>query len=385
MKKIYLDNAATTKISKEVFDEMKPYFNEKFGNSSSLHSFGRETKQALEKSREIIAKSINAKPKEIIFTSGGTEGNNFIIKGIALANKNKGNHLITTKIEHESVKSAFKFLESQGFKITFLDVDKFGFIDLNQLKESITEKTTLVSIIHGNNEIGTIQNINEIIKICKEKNTLLHIDACQSYLKTEIDVKKQNLDLITLNAHKIHGPKGVGAVYIKENIKINPLLNGGQQEFGLRGGTSNIPNIVGFAKAVQIHKKQDLIKIQKLQQKLLSEIKNNISSIKLNGPELGKNRLCHILNISFRGVEGEAILSLLNSKGIAVSTGSACSSNSLSASHVLKAIKLPEELTHSSIRFSLSKYTNEKEIQETVLILKKAIENLRKISPYWKK
>ena len=253
MRTIYLDNAATTKVDEKVVKEMEPYFTEKYGNASSQHLVGQEAKRALEESRHTIAKSINARDDDIIFTSGGTESNNFALKGLFFANKENGkNHIITTKIEHDCILNSCKWLEKQGAKITYLNVDKEGFIDLNELKNAITSETIVVSVIHGNNEIGTIQDIEEIGKICHDKGVFFHIDACQSYTKTEIDVKKQNLDLVTLNSHKIHGPKGVGALYIRPGIKIEPLSHGGGHEKNLRSGTENVSGIVGFAKAVKI-------------------------------------------------------------------------------------------------------------------------------------
>jgi len=381
-KQIYLDNAATTFISKEVLDEMLPYFNEKYGNASSLHSKGIEAKEALEKSRAIIAKSINAKTSEIIFTSGGTESNNFAIKGLVFSFPNK-KHIITTKIEHDSILKTCKWLEENGFRITYLDVDKEGFVSLENLEKAITKDTLLFSCIHGNNEIGTIQNLEELGNICKKYNIFFHTDACQSYTKTKIDVKKQNLDLVTLNAHKIHGPKGVGALYIKEGIKITPLLHGGGHEKELRSGTENIPGIVGFAKSSQIITKKDIEKMTKLRDYFVSEIEKRIPNTKLNGPRRN-NRLCNNINISFLGVEGESIVAYLNMHGISTSTGSACSSHSLTPSHVLKAIKNNKEEIAGAVRFSISKYTTKEELDFTLKILEETIKRLRKTSPLTK-
>ncbi|MEK6882166.1 MAG: cysteine desulfurase family protein, partial [Nanoarchaeota archaeon] len=258
-KRIYLDNAATTAVDLSVLKAMIPYMNEKFGNSSSTHHYGEEAKMAQEESREIIAKSINAKQKEIIFTSGGTESNNFALKGLFFSNKDSGKkHIITTKIEHDCVLNSCKWLEKQGARITFLSVDKNGFVNLEELKKSIEKDTLAVSIIHGNNEIGTIQDLEAIGKICNEKEIYFHSDACQSYMKVPIDVKKMNLDLLTLNAHKIHGPKGIGALFVREGVKIEPLLHGGGHEFGKRSGTVNISGVVGFAEAVKISSGKDI-------------------------------------------------------------------------------------------------------------------------------
>lgn len=378
--KIYLDNGATTKVANEVFEEMKPYFLEKYGNASSTHSFGRDAKQALEDSREKIAKSINAKPSEIIFTSGGTESNNLAIKGIALANKEK-NHIITTKVEHKCVLNSCKDLEEQGFKITYLDVDSKGFVDLKQLEQSITPQTILVSIIHGNNEVGAINDLEAIGKICK--NIPFHTDACQSYTKTEIDVKKQNLSMVTLNSHKIHGPKGVGALYIKEGLKLKVLQHGGEHEDGMRSGTENISGVVGFAKAVELAMKKEHVEhMTKLRDKLIRGILE-IEDSQLNGP-LEDKRLCNNTNFSFRGVEGEAIGGYLDQKGIASSTGSACSEMKLEPSYVLKAMGVSDENANGSLRLTLSRYTTEKEIEEVLKILPEIIKKLRKISPFGK-
>jgi len=380
MREIYFDNAATTKIDEKVLDAMMPFLKEKYGNASSTHLLGEEARRAIEESREIIAKAIGAKYKEVIFTGSGTEANNFVIKGLYFANKDKDkNHIITTKIEHDCVLNACKWLETQGAKVTYLDVDEKGFVDLEQLKESITDKTIVVSVIHGNNEIGTVQDLEAIGKICKEKDVLFHTDACQSFTKTDINVGKMNLDLMTLNAHKIHGPKGVGALYIKQELhnKIVPLLHGGGHEFKLRSSTENVAGIVGFAKAVKLG--MDVKKIKKLRDKLIAGLLE-IENVKLNGPE-GDKRLCNNVNVSFNNIEGEAIGSFLNSKGIFGSTGSACSSHSLESSHVLLALGLTELQANSSIRLSISKYTTEEEVDYVLEELKKIVEKLRRISP----
>ena len=381
-KLIYLDNAATTPVDPEVVKAMLPYFSDKFGNASSQHLVGQEAKRALEESREIIAKSINAKRDEIIFTSGGTEANNFTLKGLFFANQDKGkNHIITTKIEHDCILNSCKWLESQGAKITYLSVNNEGFIDLKELEGAITPETLVVSIIHGNNEIGTIQDLAAIGKVCKEKKVYFHTDACQSYTKAEIDVKKQNLNFVTLNSHKIHGPKGVGALYIrKENQdKITPLLHGGGHEFGLRSTTENVPGVVGFAKAVKNASNSNVKYMNKLREKLINGILN-IPSTNLNGTN-GDKRLCNNINVRFNNIEGEAIGGYLDSYGISTSTGSACSSHSLEKSHVLSAIGLGAIEINSSIRISISKFTKEEDIDYVLEVLPKVVEKLRKMSP----
>ena len=378
MKQIYLDNAATTKIDERVLKAMLPYFDEKYGNASSSHAKGQDAKNAMEKARKIIAKSIGAKTSEIYFTSGGTESNNWALKGIFFENPEK-NHFITTKIDHDCVLNTCKWLEKKGAKVTYLDVDKEGFINLDQLKNSITDKTTLVSIIHGNNEIGTIQDLEAIGKICRERDVLFHTDACQSFTKVPIDVKKQKVDLVTLNAHKIHGPKGVGALYIRDGIKITPLFHGGGHERKLRSGTENVPGMVGFGQAVDIADRKDIKKMMELRNELIKGLLK-IPDVKINGPS-GEKRLCNNINVSFSNIEGEAVGGYLENFGIYTSTGSACASHSLESSHVLKAIGLAPIEANSSIRISISKYTTQKEIDYFLEKLEKIVSKLRKISP----
>jgi len=377
MKHIYLDNAATTKVDEKVMKEMLPYFDEKYANASSVHSFGQEAKHAMDRSRKIIAKAISANSREIIFTSGGTESNNFALKGLFFSNPNK-KHFITTKIEHDCILNTCKWIEAQGGKVTYLNVDKEGFVDLEQLKTSITNETLAVSIIHGNNEIGTIQDLEAIGKICKEKGVLFHTDACQSFTKVPIDVKKMNLDLVTINSHKIHGPKGVGALYIKEGTNITPLFHGGGHERKYRSGTENVSGIVGFGKSVDVRSKKDVKKMEELRDYFIEKLLD-ISNVTLNGPKA--KRLANNINISFNNIEGEALGGYLENEGIYTSTGSACASHSLETSHVLKALGLGPLQTNSSIRISISKYTTKEEIDYVMEKLVKIVEKLRKISP----
>ena len=379
MKQIYLDNAATTRVDDEVVKEMIPYFNEKYGNASSQHFMGQEAKEAMERARKIIAKEIGAKSHEIIFTSGGTESNNLAIKGLFYSNYPKKNHIITTKIEHDCVLNACKWLETKGAEVTYLDVNSEGFVDVNELRNAITDKTFLVSVIHGNNEIGTIQDLDAIGKICKEKGVFFHSDACQSFTKAKIDVKEQNLNLLTLNSHKIHGPKGVGALYIQEGIKITPVAHGGGHEKKLRSGTENVPGMVGFGKAVDIANEKDVQKMEKLRDKIINEILE-IPDTKLNGSR--EKRLCNNVNISFSNIEGEAIGGYLENEGICTSTGSACSSHTLETSHVLQALGLSAIQANSSLRVSISKYTTEEEIDYFLDALRKVVKKLRRISPF---
>jgi len=374
MKSIYLDNAATTRVDKQVLKAMKPYFTEEYANPSSKHPAGIKSKEVVGRARKIIADKIGAKTSEVIFTSGGTEANNLALKGLFYANYPSKNHIIITKIEHDSILNTCKWLEEQGAKITYLNVDKEGFVDVKELEKTITTKTFLVSIIHGNNEIGTIQNIEAIGKLCKIKGTLFHTDACQSFTKVPINVNKMNIDLMTLNAHKIHGPKGIGVLYIKEGTKIIPLLHGGGQEKGLRSGTENVAGIVGFAKAVEVCKNNDINKMIILRNKLIEGLLE-ISDIKLNGPI--NNRLCNNVNVSFKGINGEILLAYLENQGIYCSVGSACMSNTSEKSHVLRAIGLNEKEAESSLRISLSRYTNQKEIDFCVKKIKEIVKKLR--------
>ncbi len=378
-KEIYLDNGATTKVDPKVVEAMVPCFSEKYGNASSSHTFGQDAKDVLEKARRIIAKSIGAKAEEIIFTSGGTEANNLALKGVAFANKNKGNHLIVTKVEHDCVLKTCEWLEKHGFFVTYLDVDSEGFVKAEELEKAIRPETILVSVIHGNNEIGTVQNLDVLGKICREKGIYFHTDACQSYTKTEINVEKHNLDLVTLNSHKIHGPKGVGALYVRQGVEIIPWKHGGNHEFGLRAGTENIPGAVGFAEAVKMGMdKKHVEKMNLLKDKLVSGVLQ-IPEVKLNGPK--DKRLCNNANFSFKGIEGEALGGYLDQKFVCSSTGSACSSRTLEPSHVLKAIGLTDEEAHGSLRLTLSRFNTEEEIDYVLKVLPKIVSKLRRISP----
>lgn len=385
MKKIYLDYAATTPVDPRVMKTMLPYFSKKFGNSMSLHSFGQQASEALEESRKMVAKLINAKPEEIIFTSSATESNNLAIKGLAFANKNKKNHLIISRIEHDCVLESSRWLRSQGFKLTELGVDHQGFIDLDQLKKAISKDTLLVSIIHGNNEIGTIQNIEAIGKLCREKNVYFHTDASQSLGKVDIDVVKMNIDLLTASSHKIYGPKGAAFLFVRSGIFIQPILHGGGHENGLRSSTSNVAGIVGMARACEIlqkEMKEENMRLTKLRDRLISSILKTIPDTHLNGPT-GDKRLSNNVNISFGAVEGESLVLELDFNGVAVSTGSACSSRTLMPSHVLIAIGLKHHQVHGSLRISVGRFTKEEDIDYSIKTLKKVVEKLRKISPLY--
>jgi cysteine desulfurase len=383
--KVYLDNGATTMADPEVVKAMQPYFTEKYGNASSLHSFGNEAKNALNNSRAVIAKILNAEPEEIIFTSGGTESDNLAIIGTAFANKERGNHIITSRIEHPAVLRTCEYLEKNfGFKVTYLPVDKEGFVKIDELKKAMTDKTILVTIMHANNEIGTIEPIDEIGKLCKEKGITFHTDAVQSFTKVPIDVRKTNVDMISISAHKIHGPKGVGALYIRKGANIKPLAYGGSHEFRMRAGTENITGIVGFAKAAELNSMPEHAQyVAKLRDRLIKGVLKNIDEAIVNGPKdkTIKNRLCNNANIAFKYVEGESVLMHLDFRGIAVSTGSACSSKSLEPSHVLTSIGLEKKDSHGAIRFTMSRFNTELEIDYTIERLTEIIKKLRELSP----
>ena len=378
MTQIYLDNGATTKVADEVAKEVLRYFTELYGNASSSHNFGESANEGLERARIIIAKSLNADIDEIYFTSGGTESDNIAIRGTAYANKDKGNHIITSVIEHPAVLSTCKELEQEGVEVTYLHVDSYGLINPNELISAIKDTTILVSIMSANNEIGTIQPITEIGEICSRQNILFHTDSVQAFTKVPIDVKKQKISLASFSGHKIHAPKGIGAIYIKKGVKVSPLLFGGSQEKKLRPGTENIPGIVGFAKAVELALRDGISGVErltKLRNKLIDGILK-ISGTKLNGHPT--KRLCMNANISFEGIKGETLLYELNRNGIAVSSGSACAAKSSKPSHVLTAIGLGCEKYPATIRFTLSRYTTEDEIEYTIKIVTNIVEGLRR-------
>ncbi len=380
--KVYMDYAATTPTDPRVLRAMLPYFSKKFGNTMSLHYAGREAKDAVENAREIIANLINSKPNEVIFTSSATEANNFALKGVAFANKQKGKHIIVSSIEHACVLESAKWLKKQGFEVSYLKVDKFGLVDLNELEKMIRKDTILVSVMHANNEIGTIEPIEEIGKICREKGVLFHTDAAQSFGKIEIDVKRMNVDLLTASSHKIYGPKGVGFIFIREGVEIEALLHGGGHEFGLRSSTLNVPGIVGLGEAARIAKKEMKKEGEKLK-RLRERLEKNVLKIEnshLNGhPE---KRLPNISNFWFDFIEGEALVMYLDMKGIAASTGSACSSQTLEPSHVLLAIGLKPHEAQGSLRLSIGRFTTKKEVDYVIEVLPEVVEKLRKISPF---
>ena len=384
-KKVYLDNAATTYVSTEVLNEMMPCFNVFYGNSNSVHSFGREAAGLVDRARDRIARAINAKSNEIYFTSGGTEADNWAIKGIAHSYSFKGKHIITSKIEHSAVLEACKFLEKEGFEVTYLPVDSNGLVSLAELIHAIRKDTILISIMAVNNEVGTIQNIKAIGKTAKENNIIFHTDAVQAFGSLKIDVVDMEIDAMSLSSHKIYGPKGVGALYVRNGIKIENIIDGGHQERGRRGGTTNVPGVVGFGKAAEIAVRDMPLfnqKIKSLRDYFIREIIAKIPYITINGHM--HQKVNNIVNVSFELVDNEAVLLMLDFEGIAVSTGSACLAGAVEPSYVLTSMGLDSELVKGAVRFSFGRSTTKADIDYTVEKLVEIIEKLRKISPQTK-
>ena len=386
MKQIYLDYSATTPVKKEVLETMLPYFTEVYGNASSIHGFGQEAKRVLEASRATIAKTINASPETFYFTGGGSESDNWALKGIMKANRNKGNHLITSKIEHHGILHTCSALEKEGFDVTYLDVDKDGLISLEALESAITDQTVLISIMFINNEIGTMQPVKAIGEIAHKHGVLFHTDAVQAYGNVKIDVQDMQIDLLSVSAHKIYGPKGIGGLYIKKGLKIQNIIEGGAQERNRRAGTENIPGIVGFAKAAEIadaNLESHREKLIELRDALAKGIMDAIPYSKYNGHPTERHP--GNVNICFEFIEGEALLLSLNAKGIAGSSGSACTSGSLDPSHVLLAIGLPHEIAHGSLRLSIGDFTTKEDVDYTIEALKEIVQKLRMMSPLYDK
>jgi len=382
VKRIYLDYAATTPMHPDVIKAMQPYLTEIFGNPSSIYSYGREAKGAIEEARIKVANLIGARDEEIIFTSGGTEADNFALKGVALANESKGNHIITSSIEHHAVIETCKFLEKRGFKVTYLPVDEYGLIDPADVKKSITDKTILISVMHANNEMGTIEPIAEIGKVAKEAGIYFHTDAVQAVGHIPVDVNELGVDLLSLSAHKLYGPKGVGALYIRKGTKLIPFMHGGEQERRRRASTENVPGIVGLGRAVELAQQeinQEAHHLTRLRNQLIKGLLERIDHIRLNGHPL--KRLPNNINVSVDFVEGESMILNLDLEGICASTGSACSSSSLEPSHVLLAMGLSHEQAHSSLRFTLGKRTTEEEIERVLEVLPRIVAKLRAMSP----
>ena len=383
-KVIYLDNAATTKTRPEVVEAMLPYFTEKFGNPSSVYGFASQNKEAVTEAREQIAKALNAPTQDIYFTAGGSEADNWALKAAVEAYKDKGNHIITTKIEHHAILHTCEYLEKNGCEVTYLDVDENGVVNLEQLKKSIKPTTVLISVMYANNEIGTLQPIKEIGQIAKENGVLFHTDAVQAFGQLPIDVEAENIDMLSASGHKLNGPKGIGFLYIRKGLKLRSLIHGGGQERKRRAGTENVPGIVGFGKAVELAMAGMEEKIKKeteLRDYMIERVLAEIPYVRLNGHRT--LRLPNNANFSFQFIEGESLLIMLDMKGICASSGSACTSGSLDPSHVLLAIGLPHEIAHGSLRLTLSEETTKEEIDFTIEQLKAIVANLRNMSPLY--
>lgn len=383
-KLIYLDHAATTPVKPEVLEAMLPYFTQKYGNASSIYSIGRESKKAIEEAREKVAKAIGAQTKEIFFTGSGTEADNWAIKGVAYANKSKGNHIITTSIEHHAVLHTCQYLESDGFEVTYLPVDENGLVTAQQVLEAIKPNTILISIMFANNEIGTVQPIAEIGKIAREKGVYFHTDAVQAVGNIAIDVEKMNIDLLSLSSHKFYGPKGAGALYIKKGVKTISFLHGGAQERGRRASTENIASIVGLGKAIELasgNLDEYNKKLMALRDRTIDQVMKTIPFVKLNGDR--HQRLPGNANFSFEFIEGESLLLMLDMKGIAASSGSACTSGSLDPSHVLLAIGLPHEIAHGSLRVTFGEENTDADVDYLLDVLPVIVERLREMSPLY--
>lgn len=386
MKKIYLDHAATTPVDPEVLHEMLPYFSQSYGNPSSIHSLGQEARTAIDKSRAKVAALIDARSDEIVFTSGGTEADNLAIIGTACASETKGNHIITTQIEHHAVLEACKSLQSRGFRTTFVPVDRYGMVDPDAIRRAITARTILISVMHANNEVGAIQPITEIGRVAREKGILFHTDAVQTTGHIPVNANELGVDLLAISAHKLYGPKGVGALYVRHGTRIASFMHGGGQERGLRSSTENVPGIVGFGKAAEIALREvedegrNLVRLRDL---LIQGLLDRIDRIYLNGHTT--ERLPNNVNVSVEFVEGEALALNLDLEGVAVSTGSACSSTDMEPSHVLAAMAIPAALARGSLRFTLGKGTTEQEIQRVLEVLPPIVSRLRAVSPFLSK
>lgn len=385
MRKVYMDNAATTSLAPEVLEQMMPYLTATYGNPSSVHAFGREAKTGLDKARQQVAAALNAELDEIIFTGCGTESDNTVLLGVAEKYKAKGNHIITTNIEHHAILHTAEYLEKHGCEVTYLPVDEFGRVSPEQVAAAIKENTILVSIMFANNEVGTIMPIAEIGAVCKEKGVLFHTDAVQAVGHVPIDVKAMNIDMLSLSAHKFHGPKGVGALYVRRGIRLPSFIMGGGQEKGRRAGTENTAGIVGLGAAAELscaHMAENAERMTALRNRLMEGIEREIPYVKLNGHRT--QRLPNNVNYSIRYIEGESILLMLDMNGIAASSGSACTSGSLDPSHVLLALGLNHETAHGSVRLTLGDETTEEDIDYVIAVLKKTAERLREMSPLYK-
>ena len=385
MKRIYLDYAATTPVHPDVLQTMLPYFTESYGNPSSIHYFGQDAKVSMERARESVAALINARPEEIVFTSGGSEADNLAIKGVAFALEEKGKHIITSAIEHHAVLESLHFLEKRGFRVTYLPVDRYGVVDPRDVEAAIADDTILISIMYANNEVGTIQPIGEIGAIAKQRGVYLHTDAVQAVGHVPIDVNEMNIDLLSTSAHKLYGPKGVGALYVRKGTRLVSLIHGGEQERRRRASTENIPGIVGFGKAAEIalgEMEEESARITALRDRLIEGLLTRIDDARLNGHPT--QRLPNNVNVSVKYIEGESMLLNLDMEGIGASTGSACSSGTLEPSHVLLALGLSHEEAHGSLRFSLGRESTDEDVDRVLEVLPPIVSKLRAMSPLFK-
>ncbi|MFQ5930139.1 MAG: cysteine desulfurase NifS [Acidobacteriota bacterium] len=385
MRQVYLDNNATTPVDPRVFEAMRPYYVEDFGNAASIHTYGQKARCAVEDARGQVADLIRARPNEILFTSGGTESDNTALRGVAARHQSRGNHIITTSIEHSAILRSCEQLEKEGFCITYIPVDRKGIVRLDKLKEAIDDQTILISVMHGNNEIGAIQSIEHIAAMARERKILFHTDAVQTVGKIGVNVEELGVDLLSLSAHKMHGPKGVGALYVRRGVSMNPLLFGGSHERSRRAGTLDVPGIVGLGMACELSNEalEDFnTRVRALRDKLEKGILEQIPNTVVNGSRT--ERLPHLTNISFRSVEGEALLISLDFQGVAVSTGSACSSGTVEPSHVLTALGGNQKLRDSAIRFSLSRLNTENDVDYVLQILPGIVERMREVSPLYR-
>ena len=385
MRRVYLDNNATTRVDPLVLEAVLPHFLEDFGNASSIHKYGQEARASIEEARRYVARLIGAEPKEVVFTSGGTESDNTAIQGVCGFHRSRGNHIITTTIEHPAILRSCEQLESEGFRVTYVPVDCYGLVQMGQLREAVDNQTILISVMHANNEIGTIQPVEEISTIAREKGIIFHTDAVQSVGKIPLEVDRLGIDLLSLSGHKLHAPKGVGALYVRQGVSMDALLHGGSHERNRRGGTENVPGVVGLGKSCELAQGSlddfDL-RVRKLRDKLEAGIIEAVPDIIVNGSI--SCRMPHVSNISFPGIEGEALLISLDLQGLAVSTGAACASGSLEPSHVLRAMKISSSRVDSAIRFSLSRMTSDEDIEYALKVVPETVERMRALSPLYR-
>ena len=385
VRRVYLDNNATTRVDPQVLEAVLPHFLEDFGNASSIHEYGQRARASIEEARRQVARLIGAEPKEVVVTSGGTESDNTAIRGVCGSHRSRGNHIVTTTVEHPAILRSCELLESEGFRVTYVPVDRDGLVQMEQLREAVGNETILISVMHANNEVGTIQPVEEISTIARASSTIFHTDAVQSVGKIPLEVDRLGVDLLSLSGHKLHAPKGVGALYVRQGVAMAALLHGGSHERNRRGGTENVPGAVGLGKACELARDglEDFdLRVRRLRDKLEAGIVGTVPDTIVNGSI--SRRMPHVSNISFQGIEGEALLISLDLQGIAVSTGAACASGSLEPSHVLRAMKISSGRVDSAIRFSLSRMTSEEDIDYVLKVLPETVERMRELSPLYR-